>query len=156
MDTYFKALKVMNELFARDCQFAMATVQGNTPSIRFVDTYYEDGSFYVVTYSKSRKVQELSDNSQVALCNQLYRFSGNAYSIGHPLSAENKALRDTLIRVFEPWYFAHNNENDENMCYVKIELKEGFIYKDGIGYHVNFQLKEAEQFPFDYDIIPVS
>lgn len=42
------------------------------------------------------------------------------------------------------------------MCYVKIELKEGFLYKDGIGYKVNFQLKEVEQFPFDLDIEPVS
>ena len=37
------------------------------------------------------------------------------------------------------------------MCYVKIELEEGFFYKDKIGYKVNFKLKEAEQFPFDYD-----
>ncbi len=151
MDIYEKALLVMNELFAKDYQFAMATVKGNTPSVRFVDTFFEDGSFYVVTYSKSQKVQELEDNSQVSLCNEFYRFSGNACNIGHPLLLENRAIREKLIKVFEPWYFAHNNENDENMCYVKIELKEGFFYKDGIGYKVSFQLKEVEQFPFDYD-----
>ena len=38
------------------------------------------------------------------------------------------------------------------MCYVKIELKDGFFYKDGAGYKVNFLQKEAEQFPFVYDI----
>jgi len=156
MDTYEKVLQVMNELFARDYQFAMATVKGNTPSVRFVDTFFEDDSFYVVTYLKSQKVQELIENSQVSLCNKLYRFSGNAYNIGHPLLEENKPIREKLIKVFEPWYFAHNNENDENMCYVKIELKEGFFYKDGIGYKVNFQLKEAEQFPFEFDIVTVS
>jgi len=156
MDTYEKALQVMNELFAKDSQFAMATVNGNTPSVRFVDTFFENGSFYVVTYSKSQKVQELKDNSQVSLCNKLYRFSGNANNIGHPLLLENRAIRENLIKVFEAWYFAHNNENDENMCYVKIEIKEGFFYKDGTGYKVNFQLKEVEQFPFDFDIIPVS
>lgn len=151
MDNYEKALQTMNELFAKDCQFAMATVKGNTPSVRIVDTFFEDGSFYVVTYSKSQKVQELEENSQVSLCNEFYRFSGNAYNIGHPLLLENTAIREKLIKVFEPWYFAHNNENDENMCYVKIELEEGFFYKDKIGYKVNFKLKEAEQFPFDYD-----
>jgi general stress protein 26 len=155
MDAYEKALQVMNELFAKDYQFAMATVKGNTPSVRFIDTFFENGSFYVVTYSKSQKVQEVKDNSQVSLCNKLYRFSGNACNIGHPLLSENKSIRENLIKVFEPWYFAHNNENDENMCYVKIELKEGFFYKDGTGYKVNFQLKEVEQFPFDFDIIPV-
>ncbi len=156
MNVYEKAIEVMNELFAKDYQLAMATVKDNIPSVRFVDTFYEDGSFYVVTYSKSQKVQELKNNSQVALCNKLYRFSGNGYNIGHPLLTENKEIREKLIKVFEPWYFAHNNENDENMCYIRIELKEGFFYKDGVGYKVNFQQKEAEQFPFDIDIVPVS
>ena len=115
MNTYEKALLVMDELFAKDYQFAMATVKGDTPSVRFIDTFFEDGLFYIVTYSKSQKVQEVKDNSQVSLCNKLYRFSGNAYNIGHPLLLENSAIRGKLIKVFEPWYFAHNNENDENM-----------------------------------------
>lgn len=155
MDTYEKALLTMNELFAKDYQFAMATVKDNTPSVRFVDTFYKDGSFYVVTYAKSQKVQELKDNSQVSLCNKLYRFNGNAYNIGHPLLLKNRDIREDLIKIFDPWYFAHNNENDENMCYVQIKLKDGFFYKDGIGYKVNFNEKEAEEFPFDFDIVPV-
>lgn len=155
MDTFEKAMNVMNELFAKDYQFAMATVKDNVPSVRFVDTFFYNGSFYVVTYSKSQKVQELEKNNNVSLCNKLYRFNGKAYNIGHPLLEENKAIRERLIKAFDPWYFEHNNENDENMCYVKIELKDGFIYKDGIGYKVNFQSKEAEQFSFDFDIILV-
>ncbi|MHB8129279.1 MAG: pyridoxamine 5'-phosphate oxidase family protein [Mobilitalea sp.] len=154
MDAYEKAIYVMNELFAKDYQFAMATVKDNIPSVRFVDTYFDDGSFYVVTYSKSQKVQELITNSEVSMCNKLYRFSGNAHNIGQPLLAENRTIREKLIKVFEPWYFAHNNEQDENMCYIKIVLKEGFFYKDGTGYKVNFQQKDVEQFPFDLDIIP--
>ncbi len=156
MGIYEKALCTMNELFAKDCQFAMATVKDNKPSVRIVDTFFEDNSFYVVTYSKSQKVRELEENSEVSLCNEFYRFNGNAYNIGHPLLEENKDLREKLIKVFEPWYFAHNNENDENMCYVKIQLEDGFFHKDGIGYKVNFQLKEAEEFPFNLDIVPVS
>lgn len=31
MDTYEKALQTMNKLFAKDYQFAMATVKGDTP-----------------------------------------------------------------------------------------------------------------------------
>ncbi len=144
MDNYEKTLQTLNELFTKDYQFAMATVKDNKPSVRIVDTFFNDGSFYIVTYSKSQKVQELEENSQVSLCNELYRFSGNAYNIGHPLLVENRAIREKLIKVFEPWYFAHNNEN---MCYVKIELEEGFFYKkDKIGYKINFQLKEVEQF----------
>ncbi|MCF0147599.1 MAG: pyridoxamine 5'-phosphate oxidase family protein [Clostridium sp.] len=155
MEIYKKALYTMNELFAKDCQFSIATVKDNKPSVRVVDTFFENNSFYVVTYSNSQKVRELEENSQVSLCNEFYRFNGNAYNIGHPLLADNRELREKLIKVFEPWYFAHNNENDENMCYIKIELNDGFFYKDGLGYKVNFQLKEAEEFPFNLDIEPV-
>lgn len=153
MSTYEKALQVMSELFAKDDQFAMATVKGDTPSVRLVDTFYDEGSFYVVTYSSSQKVQELNDNSQVALCNMLYRFQGNAYNIGHPSLPENREIREKLIVVFEPWYFEHNNENDENMCYLKIELDEGFFYKDGVGYKLNFNSMKAEEFPFNSDVV---
>ena len=45
----------------------------------------------------------------------------------------------------------HNAENDENMCYIKIELTSGFFYKDGIGYKVDFISKKAEAFPFDFN-----
>lgn len=155
MGDYEKAIDVMKELFARDYQFALATVKDNIPSVRFVDTYYEDGSFYVVTYSQSQKVQALTANSHVSLCNNMYRFNGNANNIGHPLLPENSSIRNVLIKVFEPWYFAHNNENDEHMCYVKIELKNGFIYKDGTGYKVDFIEKVAEEFPFVNDIATV-
>ena len=152
MNVYEKALQVMIDLFKKDYQFALATVKDNKPSIRYIDTYYENETFYLVTYSQSQKVQEILSNNQVALCRNLYRFSGKAYLIGHPLLEENKEIREKLIRVFNPWYFEHNNEKDENMCYMKIELEEGFLYKDGTGYKVNFIQKEAEQFPFEFEI----
>lgn len=121
MTTYENSLKVLKDLFARDYQFALATSKENIPSVRFIDTFYDDGTFYSVSYSKSQKVKEVEENPEISLCNKLYRFSGKAYNIGHPLSEENQQIREKLIRVFEPWYFAHNNESDENMCYVKIE-----------------------------------
>ena len=155
MEIYEKALEVMKELFAKDYTFALATAKDNTPSVRFIDTYYDNGSFYVVTYLESQKVKEMAINKRVSLCNKLYRFNGIASNIGHPLEPQNKVLRETLIHVFEPWYFLHNNENDPKMCYIQIELTDGFYYKDGKGYKVNFETKEAEEFPFDFDIIPV-
>lgn len=155
MNIYEKALSVMKELFEKDCQFSLATAKENIPSVRVVDTYFKDEAFYVVTYSNSQKCKEIASNSNVSLCNNFYRFNGNAYNIGHPLKEENKELREILIKVFEPWYFAHNNEEHEHMCYVKIELKDGFFYKDGTGYKVNFKLKEAKEFPFNLDEEPV-
>ena len=89
------------------------------------------------------------------MCSKLYRFTGIAHNIGHPLLEENHGIREKLIKVFEPWYFAHNNENDESMCYIKIELKLGFFYKDGIGYKVDFENRKAEEFPFTFDIVTI-
>jgi len=155
MTTYEKSLNVLRELFAKDYQFALATSNNNIPSVRLVDTFYDKGYFYIVTYAKSQKVKDIEKNPEVSMCNKLFRFSGTAYNIGHPLSEKNHEIREKLIRVFDPWYFAHNNENDEHMCYVKVKIKQGFFYKDGTGYKVDFEKREAEEFPFTFDIVVV-
>lgn len=153
MTAYEKSLMVLTDLFGRDYQFALATAKEHVPSVRVVDTYYEDGVFYIVTYRNSQKAQEICANERVALCDQLYRFSGTAHVIGHPLQEENSLIRSKLIRVFEPWYFKHNDENDANMCYIKIEPDHGFFYQDGTGYKVDFQNKTAEEFPFVFEMV---
>jgi uncharacterized pyridoxamine 5'-phosphate oxidase family protein len=155
MGSYEKTLYVMDELFAKDYQFAFATANENMPSIRFVDTYFDSGCFYIVTYANSKKVKELEINENVSLCNKAHNFTGKAYNLGHPMNPQNQEIRDKLIRAFEPWYFKHNNENDVNMCYVKVELTNGFFYKDGTGYKVDFVEKTAVEFPFEFDIVMI-
>lgn len=152
-DSYKMAQVVMQELFAKDYQFALATSANNIPSVRFVDTFYDEGCFYIVTYGKSRKVSEIEGNPNVALTFMNYSFSGIASNIGHPLDPKNLDIREKLIEAFEPWYFKHNNESDPNMCYVKVELDQGFFYKDGQGYKVDYVRKVAECFPFEFDIV---
>ena len=156
MREYDNAISVMKEMFSKDYNFALATTKDDIPTVRFVDTYYYEGSFYIVTYSHMTKVKQIEANTNVELCNRLYRFSGKAFNIGHPLKPENKEIRDLLIKVFEPWYFAHNDENDERMCYIKIDIESGFYYKDKVGYQVDFIKKEVKHFPFEFDIIPSS
>ena len=114
-----KSLEVLSELFGKDYQFALATSKENVPTVRFIDTYYENAAFYILTYAKSQKVVEICANAKVAMCSKQYRFRGIAHLLGHPLKKENSQIRSQLIKVFEPWYFRHNNEN---MCYLKIEL----------------------------------
>lgn len=144
-NTYNESMKVMSELFGKDYHFAMATAKDNIPSVRFVDTFFEDGIFYIVTYSNSQKVKDITENSQVSFSRNFHRFNGKAYNIGHPLLPENKEIRSKLIKVFEPWYFEHNNEAHENMCFVKVELEDGFFYKNNVGYKVNFLDKTAKK-----------
>lgn len=151
MNDFKKSLEVLNHLFGQDSQFSLATAKGDVPSVRVVDVYYENEKFYVVTYKNTRKVREIEMNPNVHICRELYRFSGTAVNLGHPLKKENAKIREQLVSVFEKWYFDHNDEHDENMCYLEITPKEGFFFKDGVGYSVDFVLKKAEHFPFDFN-----
>ncbi|MGL1891627.1 MAG: pyridoxamine 5'-phosphate oxidase family protein [Spirochaetaceae bacterium] len=149
MSEYEKCLEVMIQLFKKDFMFSFATAKDNIPSVRIVDTYYYDGAFWIVTYSKSNKVKELESNANAALCKNLYTFKGKAFNVGHPLEEKNSEIREKLIKVYESWYFLHNNEKDKNMCYVKFVPETGFFYKNGTGYKANFINKEVECFPFE-------
>lgn len=153
MDNYENAITLMEELFSRDYQFAMATTVNDIPSLRFIDAYFDNGAFYAVTYANTDKVKEIAVNPNVALCSRKgYSFSGKAYNIGHPLLPENSEIRSKLINAFEAWYFKHNNENDD-ICILKIEPERGFIHKDGIGYKINFIAKTVETASFNFDTV---
>lgn len=149
---FLAAQAAMQAKYGKDVPMSFATIAADGPSVRIVDFVYEDGALYCVTHGLCNKVKELQQTPAVALCNFLDRFTGTAENIGHPLAPENAALRELLTRVFAPWYFAHNNEQDENMCYVKITLKSGFLAHDNKGYNVDFIAKTAEEFPFSTDI----
>lgn len=154
MTDYENAISVMKEMFSRDYQFALSTAKDNIPSARYVDTFFDGESFYTVTYKLSQKAVEIADNPNVSLCCQrMHTFSGQAYLIGHPLDPENAAIRSALIKAFEAWYFKHNNEADENMCYIKINPTVGFFHKDGKGYKIDFTEKTVKAFPFAFDTV---
>lgn len=148
MTTFDKSMAVLSHLFGKDFTFVLSTVKENIPSARVVDTFYDGNVFWVVTYANSNKVKEIEANPHVALCNNFHVFKGKAYNAGHPLKGENKAIREILIKEFAPWYFAHNNEADEHMCYVRIEPVSGVFHQNGTGYRVDFVHQTADEFPF--------
>ena len=51
-----QAEKIMNERFGKDSIIALATVKDGVPYVRNVNSYYEDGAFYVITYGLSSKI----------------------------------------------------------------------------------------------------
>ncbi|QES76182.1 hypothetical protein F3K33_16450 [Clostridium diolis] len=93
MTEYENSLNILKVLFAKDYQFALATSNDNIPSVRFVDTFYDNGAFYIVSYAKLQKVQEIEKNNK--------------------------------------------------------------FYKDETGYKVDFENRQAEEFPFTFDIVTV-
>jgi uncharacterized pyridoxamine 5'-phosphate oxidase family protein len=38
--------------------------------VRTVNSYYEDGAFYVVTYALSGKIKQIQKNANVAVCGE--------------------------------------------------------------------------------------
>ena len=52
-----EAQQIMNDRFNKDSLIALATVDGNTPHVRAVNSYYEDGCFYTITYALSNKMK---------------------------------------------------------------------------------------------------
>ncbi|MCH5320518.1 MAG: pyridoxamine 5'-phosphate oxidase family protein [Eubacterium sp.] len=153
MNSYEKAISIIEEIFSKDYQFALATAVDNIPTLRFVDAYFDKGSFYIVTNEKTNKVKHISVNPNVSLCSRMgYTFSGKAYNIGHPLLPENCEIRTKLINAFETWYFKHNNEND-SICILRIDLENGFVHKNGIGYNVDFINETVESFSFVFDTV---
>ena len=45
-----EAEKIMTERFGKDTVIALATVENEMPYVRYVNAYYENGAFYIITY----------------------------------------------------------------------------------------------------------
>ena len=58
---------VLLERFGKDSIIGLATTADNVPYVRNVDAYYEDGAFYVLTYSLSNKMKQIEANPMVAI-----------------------------------------------------------------------------------------
>ncbi|MGL1890583.1 MAG: pyridoxamine 5'-phosphate oxidase family protein [Spirochaetaceae bacterium] len=138
--------------FGKDRCMALATCNNDVPTVRIIDAYYFNSSFYIVTYESSEKVQQILKNRNVSLCAALHEFQGEAFNIGHPLKEENKEIRDILTVAFSNWYFAHNDESDPKMCFVQVKINTGFTHFNKVGYNVDFRTEEVVSFPFDVKV----
>jgi len=144
-----KLNKKLIRQFGKDRNMALATSFEDIPTVRIIDTYYWNNSFYIATHESSEKVQQIMKNKYVSLCTNLHEFQGEAINIGHPLKDENKEIRELLTEAFSNWYFAHNDESDPKMCYIQVKLNTAFTHFNKIGYNVDFRTKEINSFRFD-------
>ncbi len=54
-----KAQEIMNERFNHDTLIALATANGTIPYVRAVNSYYQEGAFYVITDASSGKMKQI-------------------------------------------------------------------------------------------------
>ena len=136
-----EAQEIMNKRFGKDSLIALATESGGKPFVRAVNAYYENGSFYVITYAMSNKMLQIKENPCVAVCGDWFTAHGCGENMGYILSSENIVLTEKLREVFKEWYGnGHINENDTNTCILKIKLTDGVLFSHGTRYDIDFTL----------------
>ncbi len=138
MSNYEEGFALLDEKFGsgRDNVLSLATIAREPnadgsprPVVRGVNAVYMDGVFYVTTYAKSNKMQQIAINPEVSVasCTEMFTASGRAENLGWVLDPKNAGLRDTLRTAFASWYDSANNENDENCCILAIRLTRGTL-----------------------------
>ncbi|ADZ84262.1 pyridoxamine 5'-phosphate oxidase family protein [Cellulosilyticum lentocellum] len=138
MNKYEEGLQLIEEIFGngKDNNISLATVarelgtdEKPIPVVRTVDAYYEDCTFYVVTYAKSNKMLQIEQNPHVSIagCLEMFTATGVAKNLGWVLDPKNAEIRSKLRTAFAAWYDMANNENDENCCILAIRLVKGTL-----------------------------
>jgi general stress protein 26 len=159
MNRYEEGLKILEESCGngKDNVIALSTIAMEPsadgtpfPYVRDVDAYYEDGVFYVTTWAKSNKMQQIARNKEVAFAVRLEGISGNGIgeNLGWVLDPKNAERRATLRQAFSDWYDQANNEQDENCVILAIRITRGRIFKDhgAVRYTMDFVNKvETEE-----------
>lgn len=129
----------MDERFGHDNLIALATVDGDSPAVRTVNAYYEDGCFYTITHALSGKMQQIGINPKVAICGDWFTAHGIGESMGHILLEANADLAGKLRTVFAEWYDnGHTNEADPNTIILRIRLTDGVLFWQGTRYEIDF------------------
>ena len=131
---------IIQERFGKDSLIALATVDGDIPAVRTVNTVYIDGAFYVVTYALSGKMKQITKKPTVAICGDWFTAHGVGENLGHVLLEENQSIMEKLRTAFSAWYNnGHTNEADPNTCLLKIRLTDGVLFSHGTRYDIEFE-----------------
>jgi general stress protein 26 len=144
MKNYFsEALAVMAELYEKDTAMVLATVNGNRPNMRMVNSYYKNGVFYIMTYVLSNKIKDIKENKNVALNHYSFVAHGYGENIGHPLDEKNEKIKEEFKKASVNFYDNHVNEKDENVCILKIILEDALVFNNNYKYNINYKDKTA-------------
>ena len=130
---------IMQERFGKDSIIALATAIDNTPYVRSVDAFYENGAFYVLTYGLSGKMQQIGQNPTVAISGEWFTAHGKGVNLGFFGKAENAHIASKMREVFSAWIDnGHNNFEDTNTCILCIKLTSGILFSNGTRYEIDF------------------
>ena len=134
-----EALRAMDLRFGCDSLISLATCTGGTPHVRTVNAYYEGGAFYVITYAKSGKMQQISENPAVAVCGEWFTGHAAAENMGWIRKPSNYDIADKLRAAFAEWLDnGHVDESDTNTIILRLRLTDGVLFDHGTRYDLIF------------------
>ena len=131
--------KILIERFGNDNIIALATTVDNKPYVRSVDSFYENGSFYVLTHGLSNKMKQIHQNPSVAIAGEWFTANGQGINLGYFGDKENKKIAKKMSVIFSEWINnGHNNFEDKNTCILQIKLIDGVLFSQGTRYDIDF------------------
>ncbi len=131
--------ELMVKRFGHDNLIALATVDGTVPNVRTVNSYYENGSFYVITDARSGKMVQLRANPAAAICGDWFTAHGIGENLGWIRNPGNTELAGRLRDAFAEWYDnGHTNEEDKNTVILRVRLTDGVLFHHGTRYEIDF------------------
>ena len=134
-----EAQRIMNDRFNKDSLIALATVDGNTPHVRAVNSYYEDGCFYTITYALPKKMKQIADDPTVAICGDWFTGHGIGDNLGWIRDEKNNDIASKLRAAFAAWYDnGHTNEADVNTVILRIRMTDGILLHHGTRFEIDF------------------
>lgn len=130
-----EAKKTMIERFGKDAVMALATMENGMPSVRYVNAYYEDGAFYIITNARSGKMRQIKKEPRVALAGEWFTAHGMGIDLGYFGKEENRGVAEKLKQVFSQWIDnGHNDLGDENTIILCVKLTDGILLSHGTRY----------------------
>ena len=97
--------KIMAERFGKDNVIALATVGEGDPYVRYVNAYYEEGAFYIITYGLSNKMRQIERHESVSIAGEWFTAKGKGVNMGYFGKPENVQMAKKAVMGKKKWIF---------------------------------------------------
>ena len=132
-----EAQQIITERFGKDTVIALATTENGKPCVRYVNAYYENGAFYIITHALSNKMRQINTDPVVAVAGEWFTAHGKGVSLGCFVKEENRAIAEKLRKVFAGWIDnGHTDLYDQNTIILRVEITDGILLSHGTRYEL--------------------
>lgn len=132
-------MELMEERFGHDTLLSLATCDETGPSVRHVNALFRDDSFYVITWARSGKMEQLAKTPACAFCGDWFTARGVGENLGWVGKSENQPTMKLLRTAFASWYDnGHVDEGDRDTVLLRIRLTTGVLMSHGTRHDLTF------------------